>query len=266
MSTLGAATGPKPRLIVPQSARGAGISLLGLAIGAGIWELIGRHTQASSFSSFSKTMSALWGMLRSGELPHALESSLKLFGAGLGCAIAIGFFLGLLLARVRLLRVGLEPYVAMLYATPMVALIPFILSLFGFEFRAKVIVVTLFGLWPILINTLEGARSVNVELLEVARSYRSSEPQLWWHVIIPYTLPYTMTGVRQGIARSLVGMLASEFLLAASGLGNLILTYTQRFDTAHVLAAVLTITLLATVLMAIGRAIENYFARWKAGV
>jgi ABC-type nitrate/sulfonate/bicarbonate transport system permease component len=265
MSTVQVAE-PKPRLIVPQSVRGAGVSLLGLAVGAGIWELIGRRTQASSFAPFSKTMAALWGMTTSGELPHALESSLQLFGAGLGCAIVIGFFLGLLLARVRLLRIGLEPYVAMLYATPMVALIPFILSLFGFEFRAKVIVVTLFGVWPILINTLEGARSVNEELLEVAKSYRSSEARLWWHVIVPYALPYTMTGVRQGIARALIGMLASEFLLAASGLGNLILTYSQRFDTAHVLAAVLTMTLLATVLMAIGRAIENYFARWKAGV
>jgi NitT/TauT family transport system permease protein len=205
-------------------------------------------------------------MLRSGELPHALRSSLELFGAGLGLAIGIGFLLGLLLARVDVLRIGLEPYVAMLYATPMVALIPFILAVFGFEFRSKLIVVTLFGLWPILINTLEGARSVSPELLEVARSYRSNEPRLWWHVIVPYTLPYTMTGIRQGIARALVGMLASEFLLAASGLGNLILVYTQRFDTAHVLAAVLTITLVATALMAIGRAIENYFARWKAGV
>jgi NitT/TauT family transport system permease protein len=148
----------------------------------------------------------------------------------------------------------------------MFALIPFILSLFGFELRAKVIVVALFGVWPILINTTEGARSVNVDLLEVAESYRSSERQLWRHVIIPYTLPYTMTGVRQGIARSLIGMLASEYLLAATGLGNLILTYTNRFDTAHVLAAVLVITLLATILMGIGRAIENYFARWKAGV
>jgi NitT/TauT family transport system permease protein len=75
-----------------------------------------------------------------------------------------------------------------------------------------------------------------------------------------------MTGVRQAIPRCLIGMLASEFLLAASGLGNLILIYTQRFDTAHVLAAVLTITLLATLLMAVGRAVENYFARWKVGV
>jgi ABC-type nitrate/sulfonate/bicarbonate transport system permease component len=246
--------------------RGPAVSLAGLALGAGVWELVGRHTQASSFAPFSDTVSALWGMLRSGELPHALRASLELFGAGLGLAIVIGFFVGLLLARVEVLRIGLEPYVAMLYATPMVALIPFILAVFGFEFRSKLIVVTLFGVWPILINTLEGARSVSADLLEVARSYRSNELKLWRHVIVPYTLPYTMTGVRQGIARALIGMLASEFLLAASGLGNLILVYTQRFDTAHVLAAVLTITLLATVLMSVGRAIENYFARWKAGV
>lgn len=265
MSTLQAIE-IKSRLGLPQRLQGALVSLLGLAIGAGIWELIGRRTQASSFAPFSKTVSALWGMTRSGELPRALESSLKLFAAGLGLAIVIGFFLGLLLARIEVLRVGLEPYVSMLYATPMVALIPFILAVFGFEFRAKLIVVTMFGIWPILINTIEGARSVNAELLEVARSYRSTEPKLWWHVIVPYTLPYTMTGVRQGIARSLIGMLASEFLLAASGLGNLILVYTQRFDTAHVLAAVMTITLLAAALMAVGRAIENYFARWKAGV
>jgi NitT/TauT family transport system permease protein len=266
VSSIAEVTGGRPRFSIPPSVRGGLVSLAGLAIGAGIWELIGRHTQQSSFAPFSTTIRALWDMTTSGELPHALASSLQLFATGLAFAIVIGFFLGLLLARVRMLRIGLEPYVAMLYATPMVALIPFILSLFGFEFRAKVIVVTLFAIWPILINTLEGARSVNAELLEVAKSYRSSEAKLWWHVIIPYTLPYTMTGIRQGIARALVGMLASEFLLAASGLGNLILTYTQRFDTAHVLAAVLTITLLATVLMALGRLIENYFARWKSGV
>jgi NitT/TauT family transport system permease protein len=266
MSAVQAVREPKPRMVVPQSARGTLVSIAGLLVGAGIWELVGRHTQESSFAPFSKTVAALWDMTKSGELPRAAESSLELFGAGLAIALVLGFFLGLLLARIRTLRVGLEPYILMLYATPMFALIPYILSLFGFEFRAKVIVVSLFGIWPILINTMEGARSVNLELLEVARSYRSTEPKLWRHVIIPYTLPYTMTGARQGIARSLIGVIASEYLLAATGLGNLILTYTNRFDAARVLAAVLVITLLATLLMAIGRAIENYFARWKAGV
>ncbi len=246
--------------------RGALVSLAGLVLGAGIWELVGHHTQQTSFAPFSQTVSALWHMTPSGELPSALGSSLQLFGAGLGIAIGIGFLAGLVLARVEVVRIGLEPYVAMLYATPMVALIPFVLAVFGFEFRSKLIVVVLFGLFPVLVNTLEGARSVNPELIEVARSYRSSELQLWGHVVIPYTLPYAMTGVRQAIPRCLVGMLASEFLLAASGLGNLILVYTQRFDTPHVLAAVLTITLLATLLMAVGRALENRVARWRVGV
>ena len=82
---------------------------------------------------------------------------------------------------------------------------------------------------------------------------------------MPYTLPSTMTGVRQSIARCLVGMIAAEFFLSASGLGELISVNTERFDTANVLATVLTVTLLATLLMAIGRAIENSFARWRSG-
>jgi ABC-type nitrate/sulfonate/bicarbonate transport system permease component len=256
--------GAPPRFSL-HGARNWAVALLGLVAGALIWQWIGNHTQQSSFVSFTKTMSALWHLARTGDLWDALLSSLKLFAAGLGISILIGFFVGLLLARVAPLRVALEPYIAAFYATPMVALIPFILAVIGFAFNAKLIVVVLFGVWPILINTLEGARSVNQELLEVARSYRSNEPKLWWHVIVPYTLPFTMTGVRQAIARCLVGMIASEFLLSSSGLGNLIIINTQRFETANVLASVLTITLLATLLMALGRAVENYFARWRAG-
>lgn len=245
--------------------RGPGVAVLGLAAGAAVWELVGRHTQPSSFVGFGATMQAFWHLARNGELEHALESSLKLFGIGLAVSVAIGFVGGLVLARVEALRIGLEPYVAAFYATPTVALIPFILAVFGFELHAKLIVVVLFGIWPVLINTVEGARSVSADLLEVAQSYRSGERDLWWHVIVPYTLPFTMTGVRQSIARCLVGMIAAEFFLSASGLGELISVNTERFDTANVLAAVFTVTLLATALMAIGRALENYFARWKAG-
>jgi NitT/TauT family transport system permease protein len=244
--------------------RGPAITLLSLALGALIWEFVGNHTQETSFVGFDETIRALWDMIQDGELWTALRESLQLFALGLAISIVIGFVLGLLMARVRWLRIGLEPYVNALYATPAVALIPFIL-VFGYSFKQKLIVVVMFALWPILINTLEGARSVSETLLEVSRSYRSNEPQLWRHVVIPYTLPFTMTGIRQGIARALVGMIASEFLLSASGLGELIIQNTQIFETGKVLASVLVITIVASILMAIGRALENYFSRWRAG-
>ena len=245
--------------------RGPVVALLSLAAGAGIWEYLGSTIPKTEFVGFTATVRALGHLIGNGELWAALKESLEVFGLGLGIAFAIGFLLGLAMARVDWLRVALQPYVAAFYAVPGVALIPFILALLGFELKAKVVVVVLFGVWPVVINTLEGARSVNPELLEVAHSYRSSEPQLWLHVIVPYTLPFTMTGVRQAIARCLVGMIAAEFFLSSSGLGDLIIRNTERFQTANVLASILTITLLATALIGLGRAVEGYFARWKAG-
>ena len=84
-----------------------------------------------------------------------------------------------------------------------------------------------------LYNTVEGARSIKPELIEVAKSYRSSEWALWREVMLPYTLPYMMTGVRQAIGRALVGMIAAEFFLSSTGLGQLIMGASQDFDTAR---------------------------------
>jgi NitT/TauT family transport system permease protein len=241
------------------------VALASLALGAGLWEYVGRRTPRTEFVGFWPTIRAFGHLVGNGAMGNALQESMEVFGIGLGIGLVVGFFGGLVMARVPALRIGLGPYIAAAYAMPSVALAPFVLAVFGFEVKAKVIVVVLFAIWPVLINTLEGARSVNPELLEVAKSYHSSEPRLWLHVIVPYTLPYTMTGLRQSIARSLVGMIAAEFILSSSGLGDLIITNTERFETANVLASILTITLLATFLMGIGRAVENRFARWKAG-
>ncbi len=166
---------------------------------------------------FSETLVRLWQLTVSGEfLPQLLDSA-KLFLTGFVLALIVGAPLGLLFARVRVLRIGIEPYIMILYATPMVALIPFILSLMGFGFAPKVLVVFLFTVFPVLYNTVEGARSIKPELIEVAKSYRSTEWALWREVMLPYTLPYMMTGVRQAIGRALVGMIAAEFFLSSTG-------------------------------------------------
>jgi NitT/TauT family transport system permease protein len=236
---------------------------LSLLAGIALWEIVGRNTSAAFMVPFSTTLMRLWELLSGHEFWLQFLDSARLFVTGFALAFVVGMPLGLLFARVRAVRVAIEPYLMILYATPMVALIPFILSLMGFGFAPKVLVVFLFAVFPILYNTVEGARSIKPELLEVAHSFRSSEWALWRDVMLPYTLPFTMTGVRQAIGRALVGMVAAEFFLSSTGLGQLIMTASQTFDTAGVFASMLILGLLGVGLMRIGRHVEDRFARWR---
>ena len=240
-----------------------GLTTLGLAAGAVLWEIVGRNTGAAFMAPFSETLQRLWELSMTGELWAALGSSLALFATGFALSVAVGIPLGLLLARMRLLRIALESYIAIMNATPMAALIPFILSMMGFGFAPKVLVVFLFAVFPILYNTVEGARSIRPELIEVARSFRSTERALWRDVLLPFVLPFALTGIRQAIGRALVGMVAAEFFLSASGIGMTLQSAAQSFDTATVFAAILLVTLLGVALMELGGALERRYAAWR---
>jgi NitT/TauT family transport system permease protein len=236
---------------------------LSIFAGVALWEIAGRSTSKAFMVPFSETLVRLWQLVTRGEFLTQLYDSAQLFLTGFLLALIIGAPLGLLLARIRVLRIGIEPYLMILYATPMVALIPFILSMMGFGFAPKVLVVFLFTVFPVVYNTVEGARSIKPELIEVARSYRSTEWSLWREVMVPYTLPYMMTGVRQAIGRALVGMIAAEFFLSSTGLGQLIMGASQDFDTAGVFACILVIGLIGVGLTRLGLNIEQHFARWR---
>jgi ABC-type nitrate/sulfonate/bicarbonate transport system permease component len=238
-------------------------SAVALAAGALLWQAVASQTNPAFLASFTATAGGIVHFIETGALWTALRSSMLVYFTGLGAAILFGVGIGLLLARVRLLRVGLESYIMLLYATPMVALIPFIMSMMGFGFAPKALVVFLFAFFSVLYNTIEGARSLKPEMLEVARSFRSGEWGVWRDVLVPYTLPYAMTGIRQGIGRGLVGLVAGEFFLSGTGIGLLIMRSERDFDVPGLYGSILVITILGVVLMSIGRALENRFAAWR---
>lgn len=249
-----------------------------LVIGATIWEVAGQLSNPSFMAPLlgseilapwigkaghPGTLPRLFVFIEQGEFLGSLASSLVLFVTGFAIALIVAVPFGFVLARLALLRVALEDYILVLYVTPMVAMIPFILAIIGFDFWPKVLVVTLFAFFPILYNTLEGARSVKPELIEVAKSFRTSERALWRDVLIPYTLPYALTGIRQATGRALVGMIAAEFFLSTSGLGEEIMVSSRNFDMAGVLATIIVITVLGVGLMRIVQACEARYAVWR---
>jgi ABC-type nitrate/sulfonate/bicarbonate transport system permease component len=239
------------------------IYALSLALGALLWQAVASRTNPAFLASFTDTAERIYEFVVTGVLTDALKSSLAVYFTGLGAAIVVGIAIGLLLARVRLMRVALESYIMVLYATPMVALVPFIMSMMGFGFAPKALVVFLFAFFSVLYNTVEGARSLKPEMLEVARSFRSGEWGIWRDVLVPYTLPFAMTGVRQGIGRGLVGLVVGEFFLSGSGIGLLIMRSERDFDVPGLYGSIIVIAVLGAALMGIGRVLENRFAAWR---
>jgi ABC-type nitrate/sulfonate/bicarbonate transport system permease component len=243
---------------------------VGLIAGAVIWEIVGWQFNPAIM------VPLIGGEGHEGAAPRLYEyifndeefraafvDSVTLFLTGFLIGVLTAVPLGILMARLTLMRVALETYILILYVTPMVALIPFILSIMGFDFWPKVLVVGLFTFFPVLYNTLEGARSVKPEYLEVARSFRTSEPAIWLDILIPYTLPFALTGIRQATGRALVGMVAAEFFLATGGLGEQIIVASRNFDMAGVLATIIVITVFGIVMMRATQALERRYAAWR---
>lgn len=264
-TTTGAPKAPLPsgRHIAPWIGRRS-VLLVSLALFALIWELIGRFwLDPIFFASFSATVSGLVGLLQSGVLTRALRESLELFIAGQLIGVSAGLLAGILIGRVRVLAVAIEDYVTLMYVTPPIVLVPFILSIIGFGFWPKVLIVVWFTFFPVCITTIEGVRATNPRLLEVARSFGDSELGIWRNVVIPSAVPFAMSGIRQGIALGLVGVVAAEFLLDSSGVGELLKTSSRLYRMDHLFASVLVMVGIGLVTMALGRKVEKRFAVWR---
>ncbi|MGE0064068.1 MAG: ABC transporter permease, partial [Xanthobacteraceae bacterium] len=201
-----------------------------LALILGVWELTGPSIDPIFFTYPSKIAVAFATLTLNGELPYFLGQSLEVLVFGLGFAILIGIPLAVAMARVRQLDWALDLPINAFYATPMVALVPVLVLWFGIYLKAKIIVVFLFAVFPIIINTYQGVREVDRNLIEVARSFRSSERAVWQDVLLPFALPYIAAGIRLAIGRGLVGMIIAEFYTTNSGLGFMVTKYAKVFE------------------------------------
>ena len=239
------------------------IRIVGAFAILGLWEVFGRQVNPLLFAPPSRIAVAAVQVVGSGELWKYLSVSLKVFAIGTGLGAVSGIFLGVLMARVRVLDLTLEPFVIALYSTPMVALMPLVVIWLGFGDQATAAVIYLFALFPILLNTYQGVKSVDPKLLEVARSFRSPEWALWWDGILPSSLPFLVAGLRLALGRALVGMVVADLYTAVSGIGYLIVRYAQNIQIDRMLVPVITLSVLGVILVQGLRWLEVRVAPWQ---
>lgn len=229
------------------------------------WEIYGRSTKPMLFTYPTAVGREAIGFIRSGELLSAVGPSLTVLAVGLFFAVIVAIPFGVLMARFRYVDYWFDTYVSYLYATPTVALVPVIVLWFGIGIKAKVIIVSLFCFFPMLINTVQGVKNVDESLLEVARSFRSPELRTWLDVVIPSAVPFILTGLRLSVGRALIGMVLAEFYTSVTGMGYMIVTYANSFQTAKLFVPVVMIGLLGVILTSLLNGLEKRFAPWKSG-
>jgi ABC-type nitrate/sulfonate/bicarbonate transport system permease component len=234
-----------------------------LTITLALWEWYGRSTNPILFTYPTAIARAALDMLADGTLLSALGQSLSVLSTGFGLGTLVGVGLGLLAGRSQVVAGLLDIPVTALYATPMVALVPILVLWFGFGTSAKIVVVLLFTVFPVLINTQRGVREVDPRLVEVAHAFCSTEYRLWTDLILASALPFIMTGIRLAIGRALIAVIIAEFYTAISGLGYLIVSNAHAFQTARVFVPVVVLMALGVISTALLEMAEARISRWR---
>ncbi|MBI2755312.1 MAG: ABC transporter permease [Chloroflexi bacterium] len=244
------------------------ITLLNVGTFFAIWQWV----VASGFVSKlflplpTDMVASLVDLIQTGQLWTNVQYSLTNFTVGFVLSIIFGIPLGLLMGASRLVNRILGPYVWALYATPRIALVPLFILWLGFSPQAKIIIIFLSGVMPILVSSMDGVKTVDQSLLKAARVFGASKRQLYTRVVLPFTVPFIMTGVRQGIGRALIGLLVSEFFGSSKGIGYLIERAGQQMDPATMFAMLAVLVASSVGLVALMSSIEKRIAPWREEV
>jgi len=229
-----------------------------------VWQLVAPFISPIFFTSPAKIAQAFYDTTVSGELPYFLWQSLQVMFYGLAIALVVGIALGVAMARIRWLDWALDLPINALYATPLVAVVPLLVLWFGIYLKAKIIVVFLFAVFPLLINTYQGVRECDKNMLEVAQSFRSSEWRTWQDVLLPFAVPYIIAGIRLAIGRGLIGMIIAEFYTTISGLGFMITKYANVFAMDKTFVPVIVLMILGVSLTSLLKWFGRRIAPWSS--
>jgi len=227
------------------------------------WELYGRSLNPIFLSYPTAIAGAFVELATSGELLRALIKSLQGLAAGFTLALIVGTVLGVLMGRYKTVYYVLDPFVTIFYATPGVALIPLIMLWFGLGLPAKIVIIFEACFFPMVINTFAGVRNVSRATTDVVRAYGANDRQVMTKVVLPSALPFVMAGIRLAVGRGVIGMVVAEFFTALSGLGSMIIVFSNSFATAKLFVPVITIAMQGLGLTTLARYLERRMAPWK---
>jgi NitT/TauT family transport system permease protein len=241
---------------------------LAIVVVLAIWETAPRVglIDPHSLPPFSAVIKGLSGFVMSGRIVPHLQASLLRSLIGFLLAVFVAIPIGISFGWFkRAARIG-DPLVQFSRNTPALALYPLFILIFGLGEFSKVAIIFWGTLWPILINTTDGVRSIDPLLIKSARSMKIGQFALFRKVVLPAAFPTIVTGLRLGATRSILLLVSAEMLGAKIGLGFSVFDFQQRDDIPEMYGTIIVLIVIGVITNFSLVHFEKKVNRWKVGL
>jgi NitT/TauT family transport system permease protein len=223
--------------------------LISILVFLAVWEGAVRFNLVENFvlASPSATIRQIGYLLSTGELQSNITASMTRIVPGYGIAMVLGVLIGTLMGWFRVVDDFVDPIIEMFRPVSPLAILPLAILWLGIDQSSKIFVIAYACIFPIMLNTYAGVRSVPRSVVEAAKILGAQSDEMLAKVVFQNSLPLIMTGARISFAVALIVIIAAEMVAANSGLGYMILTAQQTFHTADLFAGIVTIAVIGFV-------------------
>jgi ABC-type nitrate/sulfonate/bicarbonate transport system permease component len=234
-----------------------------LVLGAVVWQVVAANSSPLILVPLGDIWDALVTSVREGRLQTDFADSLQGFAIGFLIASVAGIAIGVGMAINQVVFDFLDPWMSALYSTPLIALAPLYIVTFGIGMTSRIAVVVTLAIFPVMLNTTAGIRTTDPNLVETARSFGANRGQVFTKILIPWSVPFIVTGLRLAVGRGLMGVVVAEFFGSTSGLGFRVFAASQNFDTPNVWLGVFMLAALGVIFIRLMHVIEKKVAPWR---
>jgi NitT/TauT family transport system permease protein len=224
-----------------------------------VWQILSSNEIIDPvlFPAPSSIFGTLDDRIQSGELMRDLGATLSEVFVGYAIAVLIGLPLGVAMGLWKRVDYSFEPFVIGLYSAPTIALYPLLIIVTGIGFTTIVVLVVLFAIFPIIINSALGVRLVDPFTVRSAISFGATRREVLRHVILPASLPSIAAGLELAVGRAITGAVVAELFIGSAGLGYSIGFYSSFLRLADVFLFIFILGILGVFFREVMTALER---------
>jgi NitT/TauT family transport system permease protein len=238
-----------------------GLSLLALLL---VWQILSAYLNSNNLPAPLVVGSIFWQGCISGQIPFHLGVTLRRLIASFSVAMMLGCAIGIVLGRNKKLDAFFDNWLVIFLNIPALVTIILCYVWFGLTEVAAILAVVINKLPNVIVTIREGARALDQDLLEMARSYRFGKRKTLLHVVWPQLYPYIMGATRSGLALVWKIILVVELLGRSNGMGYQLHLFFQLFDVANILAYTIAFVAVIQILeLMVLKPLDTRAQRWR---